>query len=205
MRNTSKSMKQNRVYLRELVHDDVNDYYLSWFKDNSVTSFLEVDGKSLTKKMVEDYIDFGLDSNSYSMQAICLIDGDKHIGNLKVGPINHKHKIADLVCVIGDKNYWGKGLATDAITLGNTIAFEKYNIRKLHGQIFADNIGSIKAYCKAGWIIEGVIEGRYLVNNLPMDQILVSCNNPKYFHTEQNNYNVETLQKMIEFRKTFFK
>lgn len=60
-----------RVYLRELTHDDVNDEYLSWFRDNTVTSFLEVDGKSLTKKIVEDYIDEGKNSGTYYMHAIC--------------------------------------------------------------------------------------------------------------------------------------
>jgi [ribosomal protein S5]-alanine N-acetyltransferase len=195
---------ENRVYLRNLTHDDVNEYYLSWFKDNIVTSFLEVDGNTLTKKMVEEYIDLGIESKSYTMQAICLVEDNKHIGNLKIGPINHKHKVSDLVCVIGDKNYWGKGYATDAIMKGNKLAFDNFGIRKLHGQIYADNIGSIKAYCKAGWIIEGVIEARYLVEGKPMDQILVSCNNPEYIHAEQNNYNVSELIKMLEFRKTFF-
>jgi RimJ/RimL family protein N-acetyltransferase len=193
----------NRVYLRDLTHNDVNDYYLSWFKDNTVTSFLEVDGNTLTKKMVEDYIDLGNTSKSYSMQAICLVENDLHIGNLKIGPINHKHRVSDLVCVIGDKNYWGKGLASDAIAQGNKMAFEKYDIRKLHGQIYADNIGSIKAYCKAGWIVEGVIEGRYLVNDKPMNQVLVSCNNPKYFNPEQTDSSIVLLQEMIAFRKSF--
>ncbi|GAB4207616.1 MAG: GNAT family protein [Bacteroidia bacterium] len=193
-----------RVYLRELTHDDVNEEYLSWFRDNQVTSFLEVDGKSLTKKIVEDYIDEGRNTGNYYMYAICYKDNNKHIGNLKIGPINKKHLVSDLVCVIGDKNYWGKGLATEAIQLGNQLAFEKYNIRKLHGQIYADNIGSIKAYCKAGWIIEGVIKGRYLVNGAPMDQILVSCNNPKYFNPAgQDEYNIEKLKEWIKFREQF--
>jgi len=195
-----------RVYLRELTHDDVNDEYLSWFRDNSVTSFLEVDGKSLTKKIVEDYIDEGKKSGTYYMYAICFAENNKHIGNLKIGPINKKHNVSDLVCVIGDKNYWGMGLATEAIKLGNQLAFEKYGIRKLHGQIYADNIGSIKAYCKAGWIIEGVIRGRYLVNGEPMDQILVSCHNPKFFTSvEQDLYNVEKLKEWINFRESFLK
>jgi RimJ/RimL family protein N-acetyltransferase len=193
----------NRVYLRDLTHDDVNESYLSWFRNNEVTSFLEVDGNSLTRQMVTDYIDEGKNSGSYFMYAICLKENNQHIGNLKVGPINHKHRVADLVCVIGDRSQWGKGLATDAIAQGNQLAFDTYDIRKLHGQIYADNIGSVKAYCKAGWIIEGVIEGRYLTPTGPMDQILVSCNNPKYLHSEQNHYNVEKLREWIDFRNEF--
>ena len=194
----------NRLFLRELVHADVNEEYLGWFRNNEVTSFLEVDGKSLTIKDVTDYIDLGNTSGSYKMFAICLQENGKHIGNMKVGPINKKHGIADLVCVIGDRSYWGKGLATEAIALGNQLAFDQFDIRKLHGQIYADNIGSVKAYCKAGWIIEGVIQGRYWVNGEPMDQILVSCNNPKYFSpATQTNYPIEQLEHWIKFRGTF--
>jgi ribosomal-protein-alanine N-acetyltransferase len=98
-----------RVYLRELTHDDINDNYLSWFRNNEVTSFLEVDGNSLTYQMVSDYIDEGRNNGSYFMYAICLAENDLHIGNLKIGPINHKHRVADLVCVIGDRSQWGKG------------------------------------------------------------------------------------------------
>ena len=193
----------DKLYLRTLTHNDINDNYLSWFKDGEVTSFLEVNGNKLTKQMVTDYIDEGIKTESYYMYAICTIENDLHIGNLKVGPINRKHHVADLVCVIGDKRFWGKGLATQAIALGNKLAFEKYQIRKLHGQIYADNIGSIKAYCKAGWIIEGVIEGRYLVNGKPMDQILVSCNNPMFFTTNNIDYNLNKLKDLIAFRKSF--
>ena len=199
-------MIKPRIYLRELLHSDINEEYLSWFRDNEVTSFLEVQGSSLTKQLVEDYMDLGRNTASYYMYAICLLEGDKHIGNLKVGPINHKHKIADLVCVIGDKSFWGKGLAAEAISLGNTIAFETYDIRKLHGQIYADNIGSVKAYSKAGWIIEGVIEGRYLKDDKAMDQILVSCHNPKYFpNSGQTHYSLNKLSEWIQFRETFTK
>jgi [ribosomal protein S5]-alanine N-acetyltransferase len=195
-----------RLYIRELTHEDVTERYLEWFKNNDVTSFLEVDGKKLTKKDVTDYIDLGNTSGTYKMYAICLTENDQHIGNLKIGPINFKHRIADLVCVIGDQSYWGKGLATEAIRIGNETAFEKYDIRKLHGQIYADNVGSIKAYCKAGWIIEGVIKGRYLVNDQPMDQVLVSCNNPKYFNpSHQTKENVELLEHFIQMRETFTK
>ena len=198
--------KKNKITLRTLQHSDIVNEYLNWFKNNEVTNFLEVDGNSLTTKMVTDYIDDGINTGNYFMYAICLAENNKHIGNLKIGPINKKHKIADLVCVIGDRDYWGKGIATEAIALGNVLAFDKYDIRKLHGQIYADNIGSIKAYCKAGWIIEGVIKDRYLVNEKTMDQILVSCHNPKSFNPSiQTDYNVTKLQEWISFRETFSK
>jgi len=145
---------KSRIYLRELTHSDVTEEYLSWFNTDEVIEFLEVKKGQLNVQNVKDYMDHGINTSLYYMHAVCLVENDKHIGNLKVGPINKKHMLSDLVTVIGDKEQWGKGLATEAIKLGNKLAFEKYNIRKLTGGMYASNIGSIKAYTKAGWIIE---------------------------------------------------
>lgn len=192
-----------RIYLRPLSVDDVNERYLGWLRDQQVKAFLEVDGNDLTLDDIRDYIEDGPSNGSYFMYAICLNESDLHIGNVKVGPINTAHLIADLPVVIGDKDFWGKGIAVEAIALGNQIAFEKHGIRKLHGQIYRSNIGSIKAYCRAGWIIEGVIRGRYLVDGAPMDQVLVSCNNPAFLPTEHEEYTINELNKLLAFRKSF--
>jgi len=170
------------IYLRELKDEDVNLDYLNGFKDDSVLEFLEVNGKNLSKQDVIDYKNHGLNTGTYFMYAICLIDNDKHIGNLKIGPITKKHGLSDLVTVIWDSNYWGKGLATESIKLGNHLAFTKHNIRKLTGGIAGQNIGSIKAYTKAGWIIEGKLLNHYLIDGKLQDRVVVSCFNPCYFN-----------------------
>lgn len=169
-----------RVFLRLLEEQDVNEKYLSWFKNNGVTKFLEVESNSLTIKTVKDYLKQGLNTKSYFMYAICLKENDKHIGNLKIGPINYKHGYSDFVTVIGDKTQWGKGLATEAIQLGIKLAFEKYNIRKLSAGIYSENIGSIKAYAEAGFRIEGTLKDQYVVNNEYQDRVMVGCFNPNY-------------------------
>ena len=92
---------------------------------------------------------------------------------------------SDLVTVIWDEEYWGKGLATESIKLGNKLAFEKYNIRKLTGGMYSSNIGSVKAYTKAGWIIEATHQNHYIVNGKLEDKIIVSCFNPTFFPNEK--------------------
>jgi ribosomal-protein-alanine N-acetyltransferase len=171
---------ENRVYLRPLTEDDINNNYLEGFANDDVTSFLEVDGKNLTKEMVISYINAGHESKKYFMYAVCLKENNKQVGNLKVGPIDYKHMLSDLVTVIWDREQWGKGLATDAIKQGNKIAFELHNIRKLTGGIYESNIGSIKAYTRAGWIVEGRLFNHYIVNGKYEDRVLVSCFNPYY-------------------------
>ena len=168
-----------KIYLRELVDEDVTERYLNWFRDDEVTKFLEA--KNLTRKDVIEYIKNGRSTGDYFMHAVCLIENKIHIGNLKVGPIDYKHMISDLVTVIGDKNYWKYGIATEAIRLGISIAFEKFNLRKLSAGMYSDNIGSYKSYIKAGFVEEARLKGQYILNGKVMDRICVGCFNPKYF------------------------
>lgn len=175
------NFESERLLLKELKEKHIDDRYLSWFQDEEVTKFLEA--KNLTRQSVIDHLRNGKETNTYFMYAIISKDSSKHIGNLKVGPIQWKHRVSDLVTVIGDRNYWGKGLATEAIKMGNRIAFEIHDLRKLSAGIYSDNVASIKCYQKAGWIIEAVFQGDLILNGKILDRICVSCFNPKYFHS----------------------
>ena len=72
-------------------------------------------------------------------------------------------------------------MAAEAIKLGNQLAFSVYDIRKLYGGMYESNVASIKAYLRAGWLIEGRLKGFYQVDGRNEDRVLVGCFNPKYF------------------------
>ncbi|HDO8920900.1 TPA: GNAT family N-acetyltransferase, partial [Clostridioides difficile] len=52
------------------------------------------------------------------------------------------------------RNYWGKGIATNAIKEICKIAFEKYNLNKIHANVYSYNRGSSKVLEKCGFKIE---------------------------------------------------
>lgn len=168
-----------RIFLRRLTAEDVSEEYLDWFRDETVTEFL--DSRSLTRRSVIEYIESGASSKTHYMYGIFDIGHDKHIGNIKVGPIQWAHLVSDLVCVIGAREYWGQGLAKEAIRLGNRVAFDVHGMRKVSGGIASGNVGSIKAYTGAGWVVEATMKGHHLINGEPQDRIVVSCFNPKFF------------------------
>ena len=101
------------------------------------------------------------------------------IGNVKIGPINLTHMTSDLVVLIGHTEFHGKGLASEAISIGNNIAFKKFSIRKLFGGMYESNVASIKAYTKADWVIEGKLKDHYMVDGKFEDRVLVACFNKK--------------------------
>jgi hypothetical protein len=65
------SRRGERLFLRPLDASDVAQEYLSWSRDDEVTRFLEVDGKSLTVAKVVDYDQRGPQTRAYLLYAIC--------------------------------------------------------------------------------------------------------------------------------------
>lgn len=176
------TFQKNDIYIRVLSDKDINDRYLSWFKNNKVTKFL--DAKNLSRKKVLKYIDEGKKTGSYYIFAICLKKNDLHIGNIKIGPIKRKDGISDLVTVIGDHEYWGKGFARNAIELAVDIGFKQAGIRKFSASINSLNISSVKAYRSAGLKIDAIIEN-YFYNHIDnkfiiSDKIFVGCENKNF-------------------------
>lgn len=177
----------NKIFLRPLVVTDIDVEYTLWYENNDghLDYFTGSGRKFNSDILIQDYNE-GIKCGRW-FYYIIENENNKRIGNIKIGPIDIKNKTSDLVCLIGNRSFLGKGIASDAIIIANKIAFEKYDIRRLHGGMYASNIASIKAYTKAGWIIEGIFTGFYLVKGAPEDRVCVACFNPSYFPIEQKH------------------
>lgn len=170
------------IYLRPLTEGDFNDSYLAWFRDPQVIRFL--DARNISRADAIDHLQRGRVGNAWQLHAICLMADDRHIGNLKIGPIHWGHMVSDMVTVIGAREAWGKGYAREAIKLGVDIAFGKLNIRKLSASIDSLNLGSIEAYTAAGFHIETVLKDQFMNASasppLLSDKVFVACFNSKF-------------------------
>ena len=164
-----------RVYLSPLVEADVDDRYLSWFDDTDSIKYYSGSGRRFDRESVVSELVRGRESGETFIYGIRLIESDHLIGTIKIGPIDHRNETSDLVVHIGERPNVGKGLASEAISLGNQIAFTDHGIRKLFGGMYAANEGAVRAYQNAGWVVEGRLRDHYLVDGQPMDRILVAC------------------------------
>ena len=84
----------------------------------------------------------------------------KHIGNIKLGPINIHHNCAEIGLIIGDKDSWGKGLASRAISIVTQFGFNQLKLAKLSAGCYENNIGSKKAFEKSGYQVEGFLKNQ---------------------------------------------
>lgn len=162
-----------RLYLREVRPEDVNERYYAWMNDPDVTRFLESRFHPNSIESLRAYVDAKLRDRDNVFLAIVLKDGDRHIGNIKLGPIHWIHGLGEVGILIGEKDCWKRGYATEAIAALADYAFRRLNLRKLTAGCYGGNDGSVGAFLKAGFTQVGVRKRHFFCDGEYVDLILL--------------------------------
>ena len=107
---SNELIKGQRVFLRILKESDVSQRYCNWLNDSEVNKYLET--KKITIDQLKKYVREKYESKNCLFFGIFIKENNGHIGNIKLEPIDFEKKKATMGMLIGEKNYWGKGLAT---------------------------------------------------------------------------------------------
>jgi ribosomal-protein-alanine N-acetyltransferase len=162
-----------RLYLREVRPCDAGETYYRWMNDPEVTRFLESRFFPQSVEGLRQYVNERLGDRNNVFLAIVLRDGHRHIGNIKLGPIDWIHRRGDIGLLIGEKDCWGRGYATEAIRLLTDYAFATLNLRKLTAGAYAANEGSARAFEKVGFTREGLLKAHSFCQGTYVDLILL--------------------------------
>ena len=170
-----------RVYLRPVTASDANERYLSWLLDEEVTRYLELGYRENTLETLRDDIRRFNSDPGRIFRAIIAVEGDLHIGNIKIERIDKVHRFGELGLMIGDKRFWRRGYGTEAIRLMCNLAFEEYGLRRVTATYFADNVASQLAFQRLGFQVEGVYKGHRWSRHIKqwVDEFHVALVNPQ--------------------------
>ncbi len=163
-----------QLSLRTLRATDASPDYLGWLSDPAINAYLEV--RFNPPRSVSELATYIADTNASShtlLLGIFLSDSERHIGNIKIGPIDWNHQVGDLGFLIGDRAHWGKGYASEAIALLSDYAFAHLGLVKLTAGCYADNQGSRRALQKAGFVEEGRLRSRLWLSGSRQDCVLL--------------------------------
>lgn len=144
-----------QVLLRVVTVEDCTPRYLGWLCDPQVNRFLETRWHEQSMDSIRQFVSGQLQRSDSWLFAIIDLSDDSHIGNIKVGPRDLNHNNAELSFFIGERNRWGKGLATDAIGVAVRFAFSIWGVHRLQAGVYSTNVGSMRALEKAGFRHEG--------------------------------------------------
>ena len=174
MRPGSVSLTGSRVLLRPLKASDVGPAYLGWLRDPRVNRYLESRFQRHTLASLRAFVASASRDPGTLLLAIVRKDSGRHIGNIKLGPIDRRHRRADIGILVGDRASWGKGFATEAIEVLASHALKTLGLHKVTAGIYDNNPGSIRAFRKAGFIVEARRRKHYLCGGRWRDGLLMA-------------------------------
>ncbi|MBI3011135.1 MAG: GNAT family N-acetyltransferase [Candidatus Omnitrophica bacterium] len=159
----------SRLCLRPLTEADVTTEYLRWLNDPEVTRFLEVGRQRSTRQTVRRYLTRFHGSRTDFIFAMIERETGRHIGNVTLNRIHRVDRTADTGLMIGRKDLWGKGYASEAWSLVLAHAFRDLGVRKVVAGVVVDNVRSLQALKKVGFRVEGVLRQEWFVNGTYKD------------------------------------
>lgn len=163
-------LHSKRLLLRELGPDDVTDRYVGWLNDPVVNRFLEIRHVPQTRTSTHAFV------QSFTERADDFLfglfrNGEDHIGNIRLGPIDRQYRRAVIGLMIGDTASHGQGYGSEAIGAVCRWAIEELGLHKLEAGCYAGNVGSLKAFEKVGFQVEGRLRHHWRLDGEPEDHI----------------------------------
>ena len=158
-----------RGILRPLTPADANRNYLRWINDQDVVEHLETGFFPTTLRSLRQYVASRLGRADCLFLAIVNRKTRRHVGNVKLEPINWIHRTATVGIMIGDKRAWGKGFASETLRLVSDHAFQRLNLRKVSAGTRAVNRGALRAFLNAGFMVEARKRAEMLIDGRPCD------------------------------------
>ena len=147
-------LKGFKCTLKPLTSSSVSAEYVSWLNDLDTNQYLESRFITHNIESASNFILNQINTGYVLFYGIWSLNNE-HIGNIKLGPIDLNHLSADLGFLIGNKNFRGHGIASEAIRLISNYAFSQ-GLKKITAGAYEDNIGSIKALLKSNFHQEGL-------------------------------------------------
>jgi ribosomal-protein-alanine N-acetyltransferase len=170
-----KTIITERLILLPLSMEHCSEYYLNWLNDPEVYKFLETRGNQ-NMEMLKDFIENQI-KNKVNIWAITLKSSGKHIGNIKINPINFKHGFGEYGILIGEKNEWGKGYAKEASLGIIDYFFDEINLNKINLGVVRKNTQAVELYEKLGFVTEGIYRKHLIYDGIYYDVLRMALFN----------------------------
>jgi|GEM_PF-445132 len=173
-------IKGKQIYLKKLNKYNATNKYCSWLNDKEVNKYLVNkyrEGRKATINEIKKYIHEKNNNSGCFLFGIFFKNNNKHIGNIKLEPIDFNKKNAITGILIGDKKYWGKGIASEAIKLVINFSFKNLKLSELNLGVLPENKSAIRVYEKNGFILDKIKRKSIKLENKLYDNYLMKLIN----------------------------
>ena len=170
LKSMTVSLEGTKFQLKPVTVNDITSAYIDWLNDAVIMQHTEQQFRKTTPKDASDYVASMARSKTDLFYG--LFYEETHIGSIKLGKINPNHKTADLSYIIGDKSFWGKGIASKMIKKMVSLSFERLELEKVVAGVYATNLASIRVLEKNGFVCEGKQREQFIVRGQRIDGLI---------------------------------
>ncbi|MCM3135120.1 GNAT family N-acetyltransferase [Paenibacillus polysaccharolyticus] len=171
----SPEFETERLYLRRLTMDDLDEYY-AFASDPKVSEQSlwhchqsKDDSIGYLERVLRNY-----EQKTVYLWAFVLKETGTLIGRGGIFHLDEFMQSGELGYAIGSA-YWGKGLAAEAMQPIVDYCFEQLDCNRLEGKCNAGNIGSARVMEKLGMVQEGLLRKQLKIKGVFTDQKMYAC------------------------------
>jgi ribosomal-protein-alanine N-acetyltransferase len=149
-------IKGVNINLRPLNEADIEGNYRYWLNDPEIVKYNSHGRFPQTPDSLLDFVKYSLTSNSALVLAIIDKVSNQHIGNISLQSINWIDRNAEIAFLLGEKQYWGKGIMAEAGSLMIKHGFDTLNLHRIYCGTSSENTAMQKLAEKLEMQPEGV-------------------------------------------------
>jgi RimJ/RimL family protein N-acetyltransferase len=146
-----------RVFLRTLTRADVEGPWLHWFNDQQNTQYMYNGTFPPSADTQMKYLEQVAGSRTHLVLAICLVDDQRHVGNVGLHDIDAFTGRAELGIILGDRSVQRKGIGAEAVRLIVAHGFDRLNLHKVYLRVEEGNTAARACFERAGFRVEGTL------------------------------------------------
>jgi RimJ/RimL family protein N-acetyltransferase len=173
LNETSYYLAGRRISLSGLREQDLaeNAPYFGWMNDPNLDLYTERSRFPNHLSRHRTYYERSGAARDLVLMGIYDNETKRHIGNTSYKNINWHSQRGELGYLVGDPEFRGRGVATEAVLIFLLYGFQKLNFHRVHTTITADNVGSRRVAAKVGLVEEGLQRQHILTAGKRLDVV----------------------------------
>jgi RimJ/RimL family protein N-acetyltransferase len=155
-------MKSGNLFIRPIEHNDLDKLH-EWRNNFDIFSQLGGGYLPTSKTEMQNWMEnfSKLDKNNFRFIIECQ---NNNVGFISLTNINYINRNADLGIYIGETEYQGQGIATEALKIIQDFAKNTLNLRKIKLRVSKNNPAAIRLYKKNNYKVVGEMADEWFID-----------------------------------------
>lgn len=171
---SQQSLLSESIILRALTQEDAFGDWPNWLNDAEVTKFMNKGSFRVSSADQLHFVQRMNRSDRDLVLAICTRNKMIHLGNVGIHQIDWENRTGQFGIIIGKKDYWAKGIGTEAWTIFIDFCFRCIGLQIVYTKIATNNFPSLRVAQKLGFEIKNFYENDFQKGGLSVDRYFLT-------------------------------